>query len=324
MNVVYLIPKDVFEQKLDRDRFAAVNAIKRHLRTKQKGNLVYSGPGWHTWDVAKPAMDNLKTIFPNIEFDLAILYHMHDVKGVAELPIIKVMCCSEMYCDRILHRYRLNNPDYLILHHTVEEERVREVLKVPTYHIPHGCDHTQFHPNPDVAKSIDFTLIGRLDDKVYPLRSMFYYKVIPRLRTLGYTCYIHRHPGYKLKNPNAAVQNYIRAIQKSKIVLTCSSMYKYRLCKYGEVPMCGSALAADLPHDGADFFKSFLIEINPTWSVDRIVATLIDALPRWTQYATIGRQLTLESFKQTDYADRFLSTYEQFCHEDGGPLKGNA
>jgi hypothetical protein len=49
MNVVYLIPKSIFQEKLDRDRFAAVDAMKQYLQSKG-GTLVYSGPGWGTWD----------------------------------------------------------------------------------------------------------------------------------------------------------------------------------------------------------------------------------------------------------------------------------
>jgi len=310
MHMVYLVPKSQFTRKLDRDRFASVRAMKVHLE-ERGGTLDYTGPEWDGWNDDETAMENLKRLFPTTTFDLALLYEMQDERGIAELPITKVLCCSEMYSDRILNKHAKNNADYVILHHTTEQKRVEEVLRVPTYHIPHGCDHRVFKPDANVPRRYDFALIGRQSKSVYPLRHKLLHAIY-RLRTMGYRCYVHKHPGYELDDPDAAMHDFVNVIRSTKIALTCSSVHKYRLSKYAEVPLCGTALAADIPRDGKGFFKQFIVQLKHDASIDAIVATLIKALPRWKHHAEHGRALTLQTSLQSHYAERFFAAYTSF------------
>jgi glycosyltransferase involved in cell wall biosynthesis len=122
---------------------------------------------------------------------------------------------------------------------------------------------------------------------------------------------VHNHPGYKLESPDKEMIKFANIIRSAKIAITCSSIYKYRLSKYAEVPLCGTALAADLPRDGAVFFKQFIIQLEPNDSVAVLKNKLVKALPRWKEMADLGRKLTLETSLQCHYAKRFFDVYER-------------
>jgi hypothetical protein len=310
-DLVFIIPKHEFDNKLDRDRFASVSAMSEYLK-QHDGRLVQTGPGWPMWDETTTATENLKTIYPQIPyFDLALLYEAQDILGIKELSIMKVITCNEMYKEKMMRKHASCNPDYFILHHTTEQERIEVITGIRTIHIPHGSDPTVYYPS-DCEKKYDFILIGNLSPKVYPLRVKFK-KVIERLNKNGYKCHIHSHPGYRLDTPTVEMHKFADSIRSAKIALTCSSIYKYRLSKYSEVPLCGTALAADLPKDGASFFEKFIILIQPEDSLEHIYNTLVKALPKWKEYAEKGRQASLQTSLQSHYAERFFDTYETFA-----------
>ena len=89
-----------------------------------------------------------------------------------------------------------------------------------------------------------------------------------------YKCHIHPHPGYDLSD--AHTDRYLKemaiSINKSKIALTCSSKFKYRLGKYVEIPMCNTLLCADKPYSNENY--DFLIKINNTMSEEEIIQKL--------------------------------------------------
>ena len=143
---------------------------------------------------------------------------------------------------------------------------------------------------------------------MYPLRD----KMVDVMKLLGkrFKCQTHVHPGYIIDQPEAAVDSYANAIRSARIVLTCSSVYRYRLSKYAEIPMCGAALAADMPVDGKDFFESFMITLDPDASVQELAETLAAALPNWPTYAKKGLELTAATSTQEHCAHQFLDAYE--------------
>jgi glycosyltransferase involved in cell wall biosynthesis len=77
--------------------------------------------------------------------------------------------------------------------------------------------------------------------------------------------------------------------------------------------MCSAALAADVPHDGADFFRKFIIELDPEASPEALAATLTAALPQWPTHAKLGLALTATTCLQEHYAHEFLNVYEEMA-----------
>lgn len=308
-HMLFLVPKREFDTKLDRDRFASVQAMEAYLKPRG-GVVLWCGPGWPGWVETDSVNTNLERLYPLVHvFDLALLYEAQDMIGIAKLAVTKVITCNEMYLEAMIRKHASCKPDYFILHHTTEEKTVRDIANIPVVHLAHGADQRVYKPT-DKPKKWDFVLVGRQCASVYPLRAKLL-QAIALLKKDGYACHVHTHPGYVLSTPTHDMRVFAETIQAARIALTCSSKYKYRLSKYAEVPLCGTALAADLPKDGAAFFKEFIIELKPSDTVTAIRKKLIAALPYWQAYAEKGLRLTQRSSLQAHYAKRFFDTYER-------------
>tara|TARA_B100000497_G_C7658148_1_gene396265 strand:- start:325 stop:1668 length:1344 start_codon:yes stop_codon:yes gene_type:complete len=93
---------------------------------------------------------------------------------------------------------------------------------------------------------------------------------------MGWKCLIHKHPGYDCNeaHTNKYLKNMAHIIRSSRICMTCSSKYKYRLTKFIEIPMCGTAIASDIPNEDIDNFCKFVIEIDLCMSDEDIIQKL--------------------------------------------------
>ena len=107
---------------------------------------------------------------------------------------------------------------------------------------------------------------------------------------------------------------FAKAVNASKIVVSCSSSYKCAFSKYVEIPMCHSLLAADIPDERHDFYSSFILSLDPLDSDDIIK----DRLVYYLRHDKEREALTLkgvEAVKQhtmKQYAERFISEIEKF------------
>lgn len=97
-------------------------------------------------------------------------------------------------------------------------------------------------------KIYDVCLIGNPSIRIYPLRAAF-------LRRIKYTKYkyisgVRDRKGKYLKNyagSSIVGEKYVKKIQKSKVFLFDSSVYKYPVKKYFEAMACGALIMADKP-----------------------------------------------------------------------------
>ena len=304
MNVLLLYDQHVMKHKLDRNRLHSMKAVA-DLVLVRGGKVERFGPSFRRWRDDESAAINVARVFPNIKFDLVWAYGV--LFSCANIASHVVVACNELFEDEFCQRLLSIQPTYVVLHHTNEVSKLPPEL--PWVHIPHAAEHTIFCPNSKVLKQYDFLLVGYAKDiETYPLRHKLL-GVCTQLNRRGYRVHVHQHPGYKLTDPFKAVQDYINVIRKAKVVMTCSSFYRYRLSKMAEIPMCGAALATDMPHDGADFFRQFIIELDPKAKIDEHCQVLIQGLKAWEQRAERGRQLTLNTSTQEHYARRFLQAY---------------
>ncbi|MGP4082422.1 glycosyltransferase family protein [Pseudalkalibacillus sp. R45] len=91
-------------------------------------------------------------------------------------------------------------------------------------------------------KDLNLLMLGSLIDHLYPLRVKMYNELSGRA---DFT-YIH-HPGYRNINTNSKIvtgETYAQLLNRSKIFLTCDSIYKFPVLKYFEAAGCGSLLLA--------------------------------------------------------------------------------
>jgi glycosyltransferase involved in cell wall biosynthesis len=129
-----------------------------------------------------------------------------------------------------------------------------------------------------INKEYDILLSGISKEKHYPLKYRLFNLINKHKNTTlsKYKIYVHNHPGYnnELSFQNINQIKYNEIINKSKLCVSCTSRYKYRLGKYVEIPMGGSVILGDLPFED-EKFKDFVIEVNMEMSDQEILNKII-------------------------------------------------
>jgi hypothetical protein len=248
------VSKHHYAQKLCRSRFLSIEPLKPKR----------TGIGWRGYDERASVANNLQNLFGGLP-DLVIAYKPLDHAGFGELPCSTAIQYNEVKEARFKPEVRQSRPTFVIFHHLNEylqqKERIREWCGVHAFHIPHVADPAIFrdYKNP---KMWDCTLVGSMSGRVYPLRAVFR-EALAILRTRGLRCLFYEHPGNVLEkaSSNWHLVQMAQIVNQSRITCFCSSIYRYRLQKYVEVPASASAIAADVPAT-ADNLKEILIECN--------------------------------------------------------------
>ncbi|MBU2060966.1 MAG: glycosyltransferase [Bacteroidetes bacterium] len=111
-------------------------------------------------------------------------------------------------------------------------------------------------------------------NNTYPLRQR-YRKVLKQL-SINYNCVEYLHPGYIKSDASTDIyaKEFASALNQSKICLTCTSKFKYRLAKMVEIPMCGATLACDVPNQDQATLKDIMIDLDPKMSNSEIAKKL--------------------------------------------------
>ena len=255
MRIVYLIHRTFFLNKLCRARFLAVEAFCK----KYDHTLVYTGVGWDNFNENTFINENLKKLEP---IDYVFCYKPMLYMGIQNVKYPKIIQYNEMYdIEYTRTEIEKSRSDIIICHH--ENDIAKYELNRPNiYHIPHCAASDIFYNDPKQEKKIDVLLIGAISG-AYPLRIRMS-NIVVALNRRGWKCLIHKHPGYDCSeaHTNKYLKTMAHVIRSSRICMTCSSKYKYRLTKFIEIPMCGTAIASDIPDEDVNGFRDFVIEIN--------------------------------------------------------------
>lgn len=116
-------------------------------------------------------------------------------------------------------------------------------LGLKTEWLPFSVDNNRFK-RLDLPKIVDVSILGNLNPHVYTLR----------LKAL---VYLLQQNKYSLRTAPAYGDDYVRAINQSRVFLTCSGIWKYPVMKYFEAMACGVLLFADTPLDAEELgFKA--------------------------------------------------------------------
>lgn len=152
----------------------------------------------------------------------------------------------------------------------------------------------------------------------YPLRQKF--RSVLKLMPAKYNCIQLSHPGYRNLDASTDVyqQQFSEIINKSKICLTCTSRYKYRLGKMVEIPMAGSVLACDLPKEDQQSFEDNMIVIDERMSNKDIADKLIYYLENDNKLETIRKNghNWSQKYNQEYYATHMLQNLEKLTKKE--------
>ena len=132
----------------------------------------------------------------------------------------------------------------------------------------------------------------------------------------------HRHPGYRLSIPRRAKrkplktytkghefyaaheairEDLARGMRESKICLFDSSVEKKMIRKYAQALLSGCVIAADLPTEQEEALSDFIIQLEPEWSMERIMEEIEGYLAR-------PEELHRMSLEGMAYARQHLTT----------------
>jgi len=306
MNILYLCKRKTFELKLARERFHSIQALSKIA------NVHYSGIGWPDYDKNLTVQENINNM--KHKFDICIVYKPLELKKFRDINIPKCIRYNEMYdVNWTLKEIKECGSKLVICHHLNDCEKYQKmkISNVKFVYIGHCAEKTIFK-NLNLAKEYDITLLGCISSH-YPLRNRFL-KLLPHLKK-KYKCLHHKHPGYDLQD--AYTDKYLiemaKIINKSKIILTCSSIYKYALGKYIEIPMCESSIiCGDIPNKVDNY--NFVVEINDKMNDNDIIEKISYYLDNESKRLDKIRQGIefSKNYTHEHYANRFLLIIKNF------------
>ena len=317
MNYLHLVPRSVFETKMARERFIQVDA----LRAVPDSAVVTWGPGWPEWDVNMSIVENVERFCrATYPAHLIIAYGLAGSLLGGPVPVAVIL--QEAYDRRktdqliramdprlVVFTYANELPQY---EHFAAEGRVCVA-------VPHGVEpgpmavaypellalgHAGFADRP-----IDVLIVGNMNETIYPVRVHLAHLAWRELRKRGYKVVWAPHPGYTLPPKVGVVgREYLRLLGQAKLVVTCTSRYRYALTKLLEIPMAGALPVTDLPGERQRFFSHTGLIVSPSM-LDReilgLMEGMLDDAGAWELAVKIARERVEDRCLMTFWAERF-------------------
>jgi hypothetical protein len=272
------------DTKMSRSRLQYLEQLgKTHV-------VINDGPGFPNFTSARISVTKYNP-------DLVIWYKPTSIPGFALIPDVpKVLIYNEMYRVKEVTAEIINSgTKIMICHHANDINKFSLPSVYKFYHIPHHIDTTVFYDRG--KKDIDILLAGILAANIYPFRSRLA-KILHSGALKKYRCVHYKHPGYRINDPSVQLNRFAEYLSRAKIVLTCSSVYKYALAKYPEIMASGSVVAGDIPDERQAWFKGHIIDLTSLTDkqiVDRISYYLSDPM----------ELIKLSEYGKKDIADNF-------------------
>ena len=252
-----LYNKEWLDTHMCRGDFHSLDAVSKHPGVE----AIKDGPNFNGWVDVPTSVKKHKP-------DFVFWHNPLTMKNFEHVGVPTVIRYHEMW-QRGWTEGEINktNPSLIICYHKNDMENYKDLHdKYKFVNISHCIEKTIFKDYGH-KKEYDVLFVGVSAATIYPLRMRLYniVKKIPNHKIL-------EHPGYKLSTEevNAQIVNYAEEINKAKVVVSCSSAYKYALAKYSEIPACRSFMVADIPGERVDFFRKFIGEIHEDYSDDKI------------------------------------------------------
>ena len=316
LNILYLVKCETYLTKMSRIRFHGITALSK---------IAYvhiSGIGWKDYNSNLTVQENIENISKskNYKFNLVIVYKPLELKKFNEVKIPKCIRYNEMYDEKwTLKEIKESSSELVICHHYNDYQKYLKMNlpNIKFVYIGHGAEKTVFKDY-GLEKKYDIMLGGCISEH-YPLRIRLYNIIRNLAQSSKYKIYFHKHPGYDLKDAftDKYLIDFAKKINESKLVLTCSSRYKYRLGKYIEIPMCNTVIVGDVPDDLPDDLYNFIIRIDETMNDKYIVGKInyyLENEDKRQELIDKGKEY-VKNHTQEDYAKKLLNEIETFLTE---------
>lgn len=297
--ILFLEDFEDFSHRMDRFLFDMVRATINYRDL----SVELWGPGFLGYNVSLSTNENILTRFPDVQFTIVYssLNHYNFVSNPRTVSVVELGDCNDeecksqvningnitsvRYAHEIFDMFGGNKfPDHINVNHSL---------------VIHNADCVCLTLVPKLTdvdfnrKNVFASLMGVIRFPLYPLRSKISEAILAgQLKNVS----IYKHPGYDVKlseedlnqlrelplneSTNAmrkfrAVQvSFLTAMRKAWICIFDSSALHKTIRKYYEAMASGCAVAADIPYDFPRDGVKHIIELKPSWSVQKIDAVL--------------------------------------------------
>jgi len=314
VKVLFLCNKDYYITKMSRVRFHSMKAIEKIADFK------WSGPNWEGYNNGLTVQENINKLYAEEDKpDIVVGYkplEMRDFAGIEQKTCIRY---NEMYeVPWTLKEINEAKPDVIVCHHLNDMKQYEGLHDFKMVNIPHCAEKSIFYDQ-KLDRTFDVMLVGALGTQTifgnhYPLRSRIY--DLLKQMNHKYKCGVLPHPGgdHDDAHTDKYAKEFARVLNTTKIAVTCSGKPRSRYGKYVEIPMCGTAIAADIPNEDQVRFKNFVIEINMEMTDQEIIDKLsyyIDNENDRQMKKQIGMAWS-QQYTQEKYAEKFVEAIEEW------------
>lgn len=310
IRILYLCPRVAYETKMSRVRFDSIGAIG------ELAEVVWSGPGWSNFDENMTAHDNILSIYKNGYPDVVIAYKPLSVIDIHLVDALKVVMYNEMWDVDLTTKEICNSSlNLVVAHHKNDIVKYDHIKNVDIVHIGH-CAEKKIYKNYHLVKNVDILVVGARNKDHYPFRERMVRLVEAHLAK-KYKCEILDHPTCSHGEKKFVGESYAKKLNAAKLVLTCSSRWRYRLGKFIEIPMCGAVLAANLPNQDEEFFSDFMLVLDERLPDSQILLQICDILDNDHKRILLTEKglSAVRDFTQEKYAGDFLAIIEKSLKE---------
>lgn len=312
MKILYLCSLKIYETKMSRVRFHSIRELEKRCYVKKWG--IY----YNDYDEKKTIKENLNNL--GITFDFIIIYNPSDYIGLSNLNIPKIIRYNEMHHkNKVLEELNDNKINIVICHLYNDFVYFRDKYTTEYrkfYYISHCIDHSIFK-NHEQQKIYDILISGSLYNKIYPLRNKIY-NMYKKNKLKKFKVFLQNHPQYKIEDAytDKYAIEYSKIINQSHIAITCSSIYKYRLAKYTEIPASGTVLGGDIPKSHIEDNFNFIINITNDMNDSEIIETFDYYLSnkKELEKKRIQGLEYVKKYTQEHYVDKFMSILGNYAN----------
>lgn len=323
LQVLVLFPRFYWERKMSPVRRDVIRALLQWSGRMLPGAPRYearlSGVGWDDYREDKTVDWNAQNLMPDC--DAIFTYKPLGTKEVPALrefrnaKPLKVEAWNECWHPNqaMMKSAAAAGIQLAILHHANDAKHWVgcEQHGIKTVHIPH-CAAVEVYAStkPWEEREIPVLLTGVLSREYYPLRC----QLADLIRCGKIPGEIYPHPGYRLGSVEECDQQqkkYAQALSNAKLVLGCTSKFKYRLARIPEIAMAGAVNVCDLPDQDYNELSSIIVPLaadaDDSWLIGKINA-LVEWIDEGGLQATAqrGQSLMLSRYTQEHYITRLL------------------
>jgi hypothetical protein len=302
--IVYCCNMEYFIKKMSRIRFWAIIELAKHPNIA----MFFTGKGWANYIPTKNINHQIRCFQPNF-----IIWYKPFEFNIKNIEIPKCIRYNEMWDEKWTQK-EINEScsNLIICHHLNDWEKYIKLyensINKKFIYLPHHANPEIFY-NQYLEKDIDILIAGVIKEKNYPLKYRLSNLVKKYLQK--YNIYILQHPGYNIIDAytDNIQKEFAYYINRSKLVISCTSSYNYRLGKYVEIPMCGGVIVGDIPYEEQDDFRKFIVEVNMSMTDDEIIDKIKNTLENQElllKYSLIG-EAWAQKYTTKKYSDNFYN-----------------